>query len=74
MRPVVIPYSRGFSRVKKNFGRFGVPTYFKPLNILPQLLVHPKDPTGKDKVVDPVYKISCEECDATCMWGKRNAR
>ena len=27
--------------------------------------VHPKDPVGKDKVVGPVYKISCEECGAT---------
>ena len=34
-------------------------------NTLRQLLVHPKDPVGKDKVVGPVYKISCEECDAT---------
>ena len=30
-----------------------------------QLLVNPKDPVGKDKVVNPVYKISCEECEAT---------
>ena len=25
----------------------------------------PKDPVGKDKVVGPVYKISCEDCKAT---------
>ena len=42
-----------------------MPTYFKSSNTLRQLLVHPKDPVGKDKVVGPVYKISCEECDAT---------
>ena len=35
------------------------------MNTLRQLLVHPKDPVGKDKVVGPVYKISCEECEAT---------
>ena len=63
---IVVPYIRGFSEeLKTIFGGFGVPTYFKSLNTLRQLLVHPKDPVGKDKVVGPVYKISCEECDAT---------
>ena len=65
-RPVVVPYIRGFSEeLKRIFGGFGVPTYFKSSNTLRQLLVHPKDPVGKDKVVGPVYKISCEECDTT---------
>ena len=65
-RPVVVPYIREFSEeLKRIFGGFGVPTYFKSSNTLRQLLVHPKDPVGKDKVVGPVYKISCEECDAT---------
>ena len=59
--------------VKRIFGGFGVPTYFKSSNTLRQLLVHPKDPVGKDKVVGPVYKISCEECDATYV-GETNAR
>ena len=63
---VVVPYNRGFSEeLKRIFDGFGVPTYFKSSNTLRQLLVHPKDPVGKDKVVGPVYKISCEECDAT---------
>ena len=65
-RAVVVPYIRGFSEeLKRIFGGFGVPTYFKSSNTLRQQLVHPKDPVGKDKVVGPVYKISCEECDAT---------
>ena len=64
-RPVVIPYSVFSEELKSIFGGFGVPTYFKPSNTLWQLLVHPKDPVGKDKVVGPVYKISCEECEAT---------
>lgn len=34
------------------------------MNTLRQLLVYPKDPVGTDKVVGPVYKISCEECEA----------
>ena len=37
----------------------------KPTNTLCQLLAHPKDPVGKDKVVGPVYKISCDEYEAT---------
>ena len=52
-------------RVEKIFGRFRAPTYFKPLNNLRQLLVHPKDLIGIDKVVVPVYKISCEDCEAS---------
>ena len=65
-RPVIIPYIRGFSEeLKRTFGGYGIPTYFKPTNTLRQLLVHPKDPVGKDKVVGPVYKISCEVCEAT---------
>ena len=44
-----------------------MPTYFKSSNTLRELLVHPNDQVGKDKVVGPVYKISCEECDATYM-------
>ena len=41
-RPVIIPYIRGFSEeLKRIFGGFGVPAYFKPSNTLRQLLVHP---------------------------------
>ena len=34
-------------------------------NTLRQLLVKPKDPVDKENVVGPVYKIKCEECEAT---------
>ena len=65
-RLMVIPYIRGFSEeLKRNFGGYGISTYFRPTNTPCQLLVHPKDPLAKDKVVDPVYKINCEECEAT---------
>ena len=47
------------------FGGYGIPTYFKPTNTLRQLLIHSKDSMGKDKVVGPVYKISCEEWEAS---------
>ena len=40
--PVVLPYIRGFSEeLRRVFGAFGVPTYFKPTNTLRQLLVRP---------------------------------
>ena len=62
-RLVIIPYNRGFSEeLKRAFGGYGIPTYFKPTNTV---LVHLKDPVGKDKVVGPVYKINCKECEAT---------
>ena len=51
--------------MRRVFGDFGITTYFKPTNTLRQLLVHPKDPVGKEKVVGPVYHISCENCDAS---------
>ena len=53
-------FSRGMSR---NFGKYSIPTYFKPTNTLRQLLVKPKDPVSKENVVGPVYKIKCEECE-----------
>ena len=64
--PVVIPYIKGFSeQIRQVLGKYGIPTYFKPTNTLRQLLVKPKDPVDKENVVGPVYKIKCEECEAT---------
>ena len=64
--PVVIPYIKGFSeQIRLVLGKYGIPTYFKPTNTLRQLLVKPKDPVDKENVVGPVYKIKCEECEAT---------
>ena len=64
--PVVIPYIKGFSEeVRRVFGNYNIPTYFKPANTLRQLLVRPKDPVEKEKVVGPVYRIQCEMCDAS---------
>ena len=33
--------------------------------MLRQLLVKPKDPMSKENMVGPVYKIECEEFEAT---------
>ena len=64
--PVVIPYIKGFSeQIRWVLGKYGIPTYFKPTNTLPQLLVKSKDPIDKENVVGHVYKIKCEECEAT---------
>ena len=63
--PVVIPYVKGFSeQIRRVYGKYGIPTYFKPTNTLRQLLVKPKDPLSKENVVGPVYKVKCEEWDA----------
>ena len=64
--PVVIPYIKGFSEeIRRVFGKYDIPTYFKPMNTLRQLLVKPKDPVDKESVVGPVYRIQCEECPAS---------
>ena len=63
---VVTPYIKRFSeQIRWGFGRYSTPTYFKLTNTLQQLLVKAKDPVTKDNVVGPVYKIKCEECEAT---------
>ena len=46
-------------------GRYRTPTYFKPTSTLRQLWVKPKDPVNKDNMVGPVYKVKCEDCEAT---------
>lgn len=64
--PVVIPYIRGISeQLRRAFKQHHIPTYFKPANTLRQLLVHPKDKVDKERIVGPVYHISCEACPAS---------
>ena len=64
--PVTLPYVKGMSEeLRRVFSRYGTPAYFKPTNTLRQLLVRPKDPIEKEKVVGPVYKITCEDCEAS---------
>ena len=62
---VVIPYVKGFSeQMRRVYGKYGIPTYFKPTNTLRQLLVKLKGHLRKENVLGPVYKIKCEECHA----------
>ena len=57
---------RGVSeQLRRVFGGYGVPAYFKPTNTLRQMLVRPKDPLKKEQVVGPVYKIDCNSCEAS---------
>ena len=65
-RAVVIPYIKGVSeQLRRVYKQYDVPAFFKPANTLRQLLVRPKDKLDKEKVVGPVYKISCNMCDAS---------
>ena len=53
-RPVIIPYIRGFSEeLKRTFGAYGIPTYFKPTNTLRQLLAPPERPSGEGQSCGP---------------------
>ncbi len=66
--PVVIPNIKGLSEeLRRLFKRYEVPMYFKPTNTLRQQLVRPKDKLKKERVVGPVYQISCEKCPATSI-------
>ena len=62
--PVAILYVKGVSeqliRVMKGYG---LKVYFKSTNTLRQILVWPKEKVIKERVVCPVYHISCEICD-----------
>ena len=42
---------------------YGLKVYFKPTNALRQLLVWPKNKVIMERVVCPVYHISCDNCD-----------
>ena len=65
-RPPLIglPYVKGISEpLGRTFKKYGVATYHKPINTLRQQLVHPKDPTPKDKKSGVVYQIKCKTCN-----------
>ena len=60
--PVVLLYVRGISeQLRRVFRSFDIPAYFKPTNTLWQLLVWPKGTVEKEKVVGPVYHITCDD-------------
>ena len=63
--PVKILYIRGLSaQIRKLYKNYNIPTYmyYKHFNTLHQQLVRPKDPVPKERVVGPIYHVSCEDC------------
>ena len=61
--PVKIPYIHGLSeQVWRLYKNYNIPAYYKPFNTLCQQLVRPKDPVPKERVVGPIYHVSCEDC------------
>ena len=63
--PVVTPYVKGVSEhIRRVMSKFKVQVFFKPVNTLRQLLVRPKDPLDKERVIGLVYQIKCSDCDA----------
>ena len=61
--PVRIPYIRGLSeQVRRLYKKYNIPAYYKPFNTLCQQLAWPKDPVPKERVLGPIYHVSCEDC------------
>ena len=61
---VPLPYVQGVSeQLARVFRKQEVGTYHKPFNTIRQQLVHPKDPTAKEKKCGVVYKVQCKDCE-----------
>ena len=60
-----LSYLQGVSEnwLKKVFKKQGVGTFHMPFKTIRQHLVHPKDPTHKERKCGVVYEIQCEGCD-----------
>ena len=60
-----LPYLQGVSEnwLSKVFKKQGVGTFYKPFKTIRQHLVHPKDPTHKERKCGVVCEIHCECCD-----------
>ena len=63
---VVMPCNRRFSEeLRRILKGYNIQAYFKPTNMLRQILVRPKDKLDKFQVTGPVYHIPCEDCSAS---------
>ena len=61
--PIGLPFIKGVSEpLERIFKKHGIKTYHKPMNTLRQHLVHPKDPTQKEKKAGVIYEVKCETC------------
>ena len=50
-------------QVRRVMKGYGLKVYFTPTNTLRQILVRSKDKVIKERVVCPVYHITCNNCD-----------
>ena len=50
-------------KVKRVFSSYGISTCFKPLQILRQILVEPKNKTKIEHITVVVYRIPCGSCN-----------
>ena len=58
-----LPYIRGVSeQLACIYKQHGVNTFFKPINTLREILVHPKDKTPNCRKCGVIYSVKCEEC------------
>ena len=65
MIPYVKEVSEQLRRVMKGYG---LKVYFKPIDMLRQILVRPKNKVIKERAVCLVYHISCDNCDDSYIW------
>ena len=63
---VSLPYVSGVAeKLKRVYGQYNIPVYFKPGNTLRQKLVHPKDKTPHHKQSNVIYAIQCSQEDCS---------
>ena len=59
---IVIPYVPGVAeKLRRIFNKHLIPVFFKPINIIGQKPVYPKDHKPKHKKSDLVYAVQCNE-------------
>ena len=59
-----LPYIQGVSeKIKASLHTHNIGSYFRPVNKLREILVHPKDKTKKEDTCGIVYQIGCLNCD-----------
>ena len=63
---VILPYVGHMSdNIARLMHKAGVQVHLRPFNTIRSHLVHPKDKVKKEEKAGVVYKIKCNECEAT---------
>ena len=61
-----LPYVRGTSEaVGRILNKANIRVAYKPVKKIKDAIVHPKDPLKKEDRAGVVYRVSCDECDAS---------